>query len=170
MSIHVRPAESQDAAAAIAAVRNSISQLCAADHRNDPATLAAWLRNKTADNFAAWIANPDNFCVVAKAGIVAGVGLLHRSGEIRLFYLAPGCQRQGIGRALYQALESQARQWSLARLHLDSTDRARPFYEAMGYAAAGPAIERFGVLRCFPYEKSLQPVDSPRPTLLHRAV
>jgi hypothetical protein len=103
MSIQVRPAEIADAVAAIATVRASVSCLCTADHQDDPDTSSVWIGNKTADNFGAWIANPDNFCVVAASGeIAAGVGLLHRSGEIRLFYLAPGCQRQGTGGALYR--------------------------------------------------------------------
>lgn len=96
MSIQVRPAEVADAVAAIATVRASISSLCTADHRDDHGTLSAWIGNKTAGNFGTWIANPDNFCVVAASGeTIAGVGLLHRSGEIRLFYLAPGldCSR-----------------------------------------------------------------------------
>lgn len=165
MSIHIRPAEIADAVAAIATVRASISSLCTADHQDDPDTLSVWIGNKTADNFGLWIANPDNFCVVAASDeAIAGVGLLHRSGEVRLFYLAPGCQRQGTGRALYRALEAQANRWGLARLHLDSTNHARPFYEAMGYRPVGSAVPRFGVLRCFPYEKWLRPNHSSKQT------
>jgi hypothetical protein len=52
----------------------------------------------------------------------------------------------------------------VARLHLDSTDHARPFYEAMGYRSAGSAVRRFGVLRCFPYEKWLKPNNSSKTT------
>lgn len=78
MSIQVRRAKITDSVAAIATVRASISRLCTADHQDDPATLSAWLGNKTADNFGTWIANPDNFCVVAVSGeAIAGVGLLH---------------------------------------------------------------------------------------------
>ena len=116
MSIQVRRAKITDSVAAIATVRASISRLCTGDHQDDPATLSAWLGNKTADNFGAWIANPDNFCVVAVSGeAIAGVGLLHRSGEVRLFYLSPGCQRQGTGRALHRAPEAQADRWGLPR-------------------------------------------------------
>lgn len=155
--IVVRHAEPEDAKAAIQVVRYSIEELCIVDHHNDADTLAHWLANKTPEHFRNWIANSDNFCVVAEeAGSVRGVGLLHRSGEIRLFYLDPGVQRRGIGRAIHSALEKQARVWKLPKLHLDSTVNARPFYEAIGYKSAGAAKHRFDALQCYPYEKVLR--------------
>ena len=156
MRILVRPAEQRDAATAIDVARRSIQQLCIADHRGDRETLAAWLVNKTPDNFIAWLANPDNFCVVAELDDrLSGVGLLHRSGEIRLFFLAPGTQRKGVGKTIHAELETAAKRWGMDSLHLDSTAMARPFYEALGYRSTGAAIPRFGVLQCFPYEKPL---------------
>ena len=156
--ISVRRAEESDAAAAIDVVRRSISQLCVADHHDDESTLTTWLANKTPQNFLAWIANTDNFCVVADSdNRLAGVGVLQRTGEILLFYLDPGAQRQGIGRIIHAALEAKANEWKLASLHLDSTSLARHFYEALGYRAIGAAVPRFGVLQCFPYSKRLTP-------------
>jgi GNAT superfamily N-acetyltransferase len=158
MRINVRPAEQRDAAAAIDVARRSIQQLCTTDHQEDRETIAAWLANKTPDNFIAWLANPDNFCVVAELDDrLSGVGLLHRSGEIRLFFLAPGTQRKGIGKTIYAELETAAKRWGLDSLRLDSTAMARPFYEALGYRSTGAAVSRFGVLQCFPYEKPLLP-------------
>jgi GNAT superfamily N-acetyltransferase len=153
----IRRAEPKDAAAAVDIVRGSITTLCRADHHDDAATLAMWLANKTVQNFLSWLANDDNFCIVAEAGDdVAGIGLLHRSGEVRLFYLASDMQRQGIGKAIHRALESQATTWGLEELSLDSTILARPFYEALGYRSTGPAIPRFGMLHSHPYQKTLQ--------------
>jgi GNAT superfamily N-acetyltransferase len=154
----VRRAGESDAVEAIEVVRRSISQLCVADHRNDEATLAAWLANKTPRDFLAWLANTDNFCIVAQSDSrLSGVGVLNRKGEILLFYLEPGAQRQGIGKKIHAALENQARQWGLASLHLESTALARPFYEALGYRPTGPAAARFGVMQTFPYAKQLKP-------------
>jgi GNAT superfamily N-acetyltransferase len=145
-----------DADDAIEVVRASITQLCVADHHDDADTLARWLANKTPDHFRIWLANPDNHAVVAHVdGRLCGVGLLHRSGEIRLFFLAPGVQRRGIGKALHTALEDQARVWELRSLHLQATLLARSFYEALGYRATGGAEKLFGVLECHPYEKAL---------------
>lgn len=158
--ISVRPAKKRDAATAIDIVRRSIGQLCVADHRNDETTLAAWLANKTPQDFLEWLSNEDNFCVVAEsAGRPVGVGLLHRRGEILLFYLAPGSQRQGIGKMVHAALEERASEWGLTALHLDSTALACPFYESLGYRPTGPALARFGVLQCFPYARQLRPSD-----------
>ena len=165
MSVRIRSAETADAVTAIATVRASISSLYTADHQNDADALSAWIGNKTADNFGAWIANPDNFCVVAASGeAIAGVGLLHRSGEVRLFYLAPGCQRQGTGRALYRALEAQAGRWGLLGCIRTVQIMLVHSMKTMGYRSAGSAVRRFGVLRCFPYEKWLNPDNSSKAT------
>jgi len=152
----VRPAEKRDAEAAVDVVRRSITELCTTDHRGDSDTLAKWLSNKTAPHFLSWFASKDNYCVIAEAGDrLLGVALLHRSGEINLLYLAPSMQRQGIGRALHSALEEKAKTWGLPKLMLDSTLLACPFYEELGYRSTGAARPRFGVLRSYPYEKTL---------------
>jgi GNAT superfamily N-acetyltransferase len=152
----VRTAQPDDAHAAIDVVRRSITELCVADHHGDPPTLARWLANKTPADFVSWLSNPDNFCVVAEDhNSLSGIGLVHRSGEIRLFYLAPAMQRKGIGTAIHSALLEKARAWGLRTLHLESTALACPFYEALGYRAMGPAKPRFGLLLCFPYEMGL---------------
>jgi GNAT superfamily N-acetyltransferase len=159
--VSVRPAEQRDANAAIDVVRQSISQLCVTDHRNDEKILSSWLANKTPQNFLTWLSNSDNFCVVAESSsCLVGVGVLHRGGEILLFYLAPGEQRQGIGKLVHAALEEKAAQWGLTSLRLDSTALARHFYEAVGYRSIGAAIARFGEMKCFPYAKQLQPNES----------
>jgi GNAT superfamily N-acetyltransferase len=154
--VSIRPAEQKDAAEAVDVVRRSISELCVLDHRNDPDTLHAWLANKTEKNFLTWISNPDNFCVIAEAdGRLLGVGDLHRRGEILLFYLRPGTQRQGFGRMIHDVLAKQASEWELKSLYLESTAMARPFYASIGYRPAGEPVARFGVLESFPYVKQL---------------
>jgi len=165
----LRRAEQRDADAAIDLVRQSTIYLCVADHHNDAATLATWLANKTPQNFLKWLSTPENFCVVVEsAGRLLGVGVLHRSGEILLFYLAPDAQRRGIGTMIHAALEKKAAQWGVTSLHLDSTALARPFYEALGYQPDGAAVTRFGVLQCFPYSKQLQYSNSSEGTTADR--
>lgn len=162
--ITAREASPDDAAEVIDLVRKSITLLCTDDHRDDPYTLATWLENKTPQHFVAWISNPANYCVVAHLNErLAGVGLLHRGGEIRLFFVGPDVQRRGVGKAIHALLENRAPLWGLRALHLQSTALARPFYEALGYRASGAAQLRFGVLQCYPYEKLLlHPNDSLR--------
>src|SRR5689334_5812773 len=113
--ITVREARPEDAVAVVEMVRDSITELCVEDHRNAPSLLDAWLENKTPENFRTWLSNPDNFCVVAADDCMCGVGLLHRSGEIRLLYVSPKRLRRGIGRELLKRLESQAHDWQLPR-------------------------------------------------------
>ncbi|HEY1287704.1 MAG TPA: GNAT family N-acetyltransferase [Burkholderiales bacterium] len=152
----VRRAEPHDAEAAVAVVRRSISELCCDDHRGDADTIARWLSNKTVQNFTSWMANDDNFFVIAEnRGHLSGVGLLHRSGEINLFYMAPNAQRQGLGKAIHVALEQKAQEWGLREMKLDSTLLACPFYEKLGYHPAGAKRPRFGVLCSYPYKKRL---------------
>lgn len=153
----VRRACPADAPAAVALLRRSITELCILDHRDEPATLAAWLANKTEERFLAWLADDDNHLVAAdQAGALLGVGLLRRGGEINLCYLKPGEQRRGVGTAILTALEAKAREWGLSRLTLDSTLSARPFYERMGFLAVGEPIPGFGVSLRHPYVKVLE--------------
>jgi GNAT superfamily N-acetyltransferase len=155
-TVVVRPAEARDAEGAVEVLRRSITELCALDHQEDADTLAAWLANKTPPHFLAWLADGDSFCAVAEAdGRIAGVGLLHRSGEVRLCYLMPGRQGRGIGRAVYLALENRAKDWGLETLRLESTSAARGFYERLGFRPAGSATPGFGISHCHPYEKRL---------------
>jgi len=152
----VRPATIDDAAGAIAVVRESIAVSCVLDHGNDRATLEWWLANKTPEMFGRWIGDAQNFCVVEESGgQVAGVGLLRRSGVVLLFYVAPGWQRRGVGRRIHAALEGQALGWGLRRLELESTAAARAFYESLGYVACGAERAVYGVLRVRPYAKRL---------------
>jgi GNAT superfamily N-acetyltransferase len=156
--VTVRKAEPRDAEGAVAVLCRSITELCALDHRGDPETIRRWLENKTPEAFHAWLASDDNFCVVAELqNEIVGVGLIHRSGDIRLCYLAPGLQRQGIGASIYWALEERAKVWGLDQVHLESTVGARKFYEHLGFRPAGPRTSGCGASHCYPYEKTLQP-------------
>jgi hypothetical protein len=85
--MEIRDAVAEDAPAACQVLRRSISELCVADHGNDPAILAKWLLNKTPDIVASWIALPVqapgkfrlappadlSFCYPRRAGIDAGL-------------------------------------------------------------------------------------------------
>ncbi len=155
--ITVRQAELRDEAAVLDVLRKSITELCVADHDGDPDALAAWLSNKTPQNFTTWLTHADFFCVVAQRDDrLCGVALLHRSGRISLCYLMPGTQRAGIGTAIYQALEDQARAWGLHTLKLESTVAARPFYERCGFRRASDAGAAFGKSPSDYYEKQLR--------------
>jgi GNAT superfamily N-acetyltransferase len=153
----IRPAALQDADQAVGVLRDSITLLCVDDHQNDPATLEHWLRNKTTAEFERWLTDPERLVLVSEwRSTLCGVGSIHRSGELRLLYVRPGMQRQGVGAALLGSLEAHAREWGLSVLELGSSSGARAFYERCGYLASGGPTPGFGISYCFPYRKPLQ--------------
>lgn len=155
-SYEVRHAAATDAAAAVELLCASITELCVKDHQNDPATLGKWLENKTVPNLERWVSDPENRVVVADAGgRLLGIGLVRSTGDIHLCYVRPGQVRSGIGRAIVQRLEAEARSWGLRQLQLASTCDARAFYEHLGYVPEGEPVLAFGVLQSYPYRKRL---------------
>jgi GNAT superfamily N-acetyltransferase len=156
-SLSTRPATLEDAEAAVAVVRDSIRLLCVADHQNDAATLEQWLGNKTVAQFVRWLADEERFMVVAELhGVVCGVGAIQRDGGVRLCYVKPGTQGHGVGLELMNALEVQARGWGCSELTVQSSLRARSFYERCGFTPSGEPKCGFGLSLCYPYHKLLR--------------
>jgi GNAT superfamily N-acetyltransferase len=156
-SVAVRDAVLADTDRVLNVVRQSITQLCVDDHRNDPATLERWLSNKTPEHFARWLADPDRSTVVAELdGEVRGVGNVSRAGEIHLCYVEPGFERAGLGAAILRSLEGRARAWGLSEVSLRSSANARGFYARHGYQPSAPPACAFGVLSCYPFKKSFE--------------
>jgi N-acetylglutamate synthase-like GNAT family acetyltransferase len=142
----IRPAASDDVAAATSLVRRSIAELCHADHHNMAAIVEGLLINKTPENMQAWIETPGSYVFVAEAGpIMAGVGGLTGDGEITLLYVAPDFRFQGVSKALLAALEDKAREMGLPNCALVSTDTAQRFFEAHGYAGYDKNEDDFGM-------------------------
>ncbi len=153
--MEIRDAQPSDAAAACTVLRQSISELCAADHHNDPEILARWLANKTPEIVAAWIALPRNSVVLAvRSGAVVGVGAVTEGGEITLNYVSPASKFQGVSRALLRALEARAIERGNDRCTLNSTETARRFYRSAGYIEDLPPCQMFGTAS-YPMSKCL---------------
>ena len=134
-SFEIRAAQMREAGAICEVLRRSIVELCVRDHQNDPARLAKWLANKTPENVAGWIADPDTCMFVAVVeGDVLGVGSIRSGGEIALNYVSPDGRFQGISRAMLRRLEETARELGCGRVTLTSTLTAHEFYLAAGYA------------------------------------
>ena len=140
----VRPAQMADADQAVDVVRRSILDLCALDHRGDPATIALWLANKTADNMRRWIGT--NTVLVAIDGErIAGVASVREDGHVLLNYVAPEARFKGASRSLIHEIEVWAAQRGLTELTLDSTATALRFYQSNGWTMTGPPQPGFGV-------------------------
>src|SRR5215470_16846677 len=144
--MEIRDAQLEDAPVACQVLRRSISELCVADHANDPTILARWLSNNTPENVASWIARPDNTVLVAvEHGIILAVGSVTDRGEVTLNYVLPDARFKGVSRALLRALETRAAERGNARCTLTSTETARRFYEANGYVDDGRQDGKFGM-------------------------
>jgi len=134
MSTTTRRARPEDAEAAVLVLRRSISELCVADHDNDPLELADWLANKTDKGFRSWLEAPDSaiFVAVREDKIVA-VGGCRADGEITLNYVSPDARFKGVSSLLLDRLESHLRGLGIYSANLTSTRTAHDFYRSRGY-------------------------------------
>ena len=154
--ITVRLASLDDAPAVCAVLRSSISELCTADHQNDPKLLGAWLSNKTVFNVRGWITSSRLLTVVACDGSdVRGFGAINREGHVLFCYVDPVVRFRGASRQMLATLEQAASGWRLPRVHLTSTQTARQFYAACGYVVAGEEVIVFDDMRGIPMAKTL---------------
>ena len=155
-TVAIRDATPEDAVAACRVLRESISRLCVADHRNDPAILNAWLANKTPEMVAAWAMQKGNSLLLAVEGdAVLAVGSVTDAGEITLNYVAPAARFRGVSRALLKALEARAMERGNSRCTLTSTETAHRFYLSAGYVDDGAPTGKFGTRAGYPMSKEM---------------
>ena len=91
-----------------------------------------------ADLPSADIADPGRLIIRIEADSLVGFGGLEGEGSDRLLrsiVVVPDRRRHGLGRVLVAALERQAHDLGVERLHLLTTTAA-PFFRALGYADA----------------------------------
>ncbi len=114
----------------------------------EPAGLAGLAQLLDAANLpSADLADPGRLFFQIEADSLVGFGGLEGEGADRLLrsiVVVPDRRRHGLGRVLVAALERQAHDLEVKRLHLLTTTAA-PFFRALGYAdadrgAAPPAI------------------------------
>jgi GNAT superfamily N-acetyltransferase len=152
----IRDATPADAPEACDVLRASISELCAADHDNDPEILERWLANKTPASVAAWTRDPNGSLLVAvERDAILAVGGVRNSGEITLNYVAPSARFRGVSAALLAALEARAVQRGAGRVTLHSTETAHRFYLSRGYRDEGAPTGKFGTRGSYPMSKPL---------------
>ena len=154
--MEIRDAIPEDASAACEVIRRSISELCTADHLNDPVILGRWLANKTPETVASWVRKPSNSVLVAvESDTILAVGCVTDAGEITLNYVSPDARFRGISRALLVALETREQEGGNKRCILLSTETAHRFYESAGYVVDGPPEGKFGTTSSYPMSKLL---------------
>jgi len=159
--MEIRDATPGDADAACRVLRESISQLCVADHGNDPTILNAWLANKTPEIVAGWAVQEGNSLLLAVEGdAVLAVGSVTDAGQITLNYVAPAARFRGVSRALIKALEARALERGNTRCTLTSTETAHRFYQTVGYIDDGTPTGKFGTRSSYPMSKQIVGAES----------
>lgn len=128
----LRDARLDDAEEAARVVVRSITELCTADHRNDPDTIALWTANKTAANMRRWI-EASHVVVAVDDLAILGVASMTREGIVTLNYVLPSHRLRGISKALITRLEVQASDRGLHAISLESTQTALRLYKSVGF-------------------------------------
>jgi GNAT superfamily N-acetyltransferase len=156
MTVEIRDATAADAEAATEVMRRSITELCLADHNNDPQILGSWLANKKPEIFRSWLQQASqSYLVAVEDGRIVCVGGVTDGGLITLNYVSPDARFRGVSRAMVSALERRARDRGTLECMLASTATARRFYLARGYVETGPPDRKFGTESGFPMRKAL---------------
>lgn len=131
----------------------SIAELCAADHRDDPAIVARWTANKTVPGVEKMLANEGISLLVAERdGALAAVGAIIEPDTIGLNYVDPDHRFAGVSKALLEAMEGELRARGVVQGKLHSTETAHLFYLDAGWQDAGQPEEGFG-MRDYPMRK-----------------
>jgi GNAT superfamily N-acetyltransferase len=139
MTISIRRAGADDVPARSRVLTASITELCAADHHHDPASIAAWTANKSPQGVAAMLDNPNLLVFVAEHfGSIGAVGAVTRTGDVALNYVAPDMRFRGLSKALLARLETELIALGFTEGRLEATQTARDFYESAGWRPDGP--------------------------------
>jgi ribosomal protein S18 acetylase RimI-like enzyme len=103
------------------------------------------------DTFHALVTTPD--------GTALGVGRLHTAApgqaQVRFMAVHPDARGQGVGRAVLEYLEAEARRRGLRECVLHAREQAVPFYQRLGYAVVAPSHTLFGSITHFLMRKLL---------------
>ena len=92
--------------------------------------------------------------------IPIGVARLQRNspeqGQIRYMAVEPAWRGRGVGRALAEELELQARALGMNEIVLDAREESVAFYRRLGYGIVGPSHTLFGTIRHSAMRKRLR--------------
>jgi putative acetyltransferase len=136
--VTLRPFRPGDAPALLALFRDTIRRVNCRDY--NPEQIAAWASDEIdPDTWAARFAG--RFVVVAEdGGRPAGFADLEADGHIDRVYVSADHQGRGVGRALLAAVVAEARRSGLARLFVEASITARPFFESQGFVMLAPQV------------------------------
>lgn len=133
MAVTVRQARPEEAAALSDIVFRSKQSNGYDDAFMEACRAELAITAKTLSERAYWVAE-DNILLGCAA---LANGSDPQAGEVHAFFIDPGAQRRGVGRALWHVLSRQAKANGWSRLTLDADPAAVPFYERLGFCIVG---------------------------------
>ena len=136
--VTLRLYKSDDAPVLLALFRDTIRRVNARDY--SPEQIRAWASDDI--DPVVWMDRfMGRFVIVAdEAGQPVGFTELESDGHIDRMYVSADHQGQGIGRQLLAAVVAEARRLGLARLFVEASLTARPFFEARGFTVLTPQV------------------------------
>src|SRR5271154_3212462 len=141
-AIALRPYVPADAKRCAEIFRSSIDELAAEDYDADQRE--AWASKADDEEaFGAWLAGALTLLAVIDGGI-AGFASLKGGEEIDMLFVDPECARQGVGRALVDALTKLAQARGAKRLTAEASEVAKPLFETLGFTAQKRNLVRVG--------------------------
>lgn len=129
----VRPFKKSDADQIARLYHDTIRQVNRADYSDQQ--VKAWAPDDL--HFRDWekTCPQKNTFVAEEKSKVVGFAELEHSGHIGCFYSHKDYQGQGIGAALFEHLEKEARVLGVQELTADVSITAKPFFEKLGFEA-----------------------------------
>jgi putative acetyltransferase len=141
-SVALRPYLPADAKRCAEIFRSSIEELAAEDYDADQRE--AWAsRADDEAAFGARLAGALTLLAVIGGGI-AGFASLKGGEEIDMLFVDPEFARQGVGRALIDALTKLAEARGAKRLTTEASEIAKPLFERQGFTAQKRNLVRVG--------------------------
>jgi putative acetyltransferase len=141
-AVALRPYVSADVKRCAEIFRSSIEALAADDYDADQREAwAARADDQTA--FGARLSSALTLLAVVE-GAIAGFASLKGGEEIDMLFVDPEFARQGVGRALIDALTRLADSRGAKRLTTEASDAAKPLFDRQGFTAQSRNLVRKG--------------------------
>jgi GNAT superfamily N-acetyltransferase len=129
----IRRFRAQDAVAVSTLHANTIRKVNQGDY--SPDQIEPWASHSSPQMFIDSMVTFVRFVADYAGHIVGFADYDPKTGQVMGLYVSADHQKSGYGRALYEAIERDARRRRIRKLWLESTITAEGFYASMGYEA-----------------------------------
>jgi putative acetyltransferase len=139
--LEIRKYEKRDTEAIIKLFKETIIKINRKDYSKDQ--VETWANSSaTLEEWDNRLKNSITYVVVIDHKIV-GFGNLTANGEIDLLYTHKNFQGQGIGAAIVEKLENDAKMNDLTEMTTEASITAKRFFESKGYVVLKQQIKKF---------------------------